>query len=79
VQSLSGADPSLPDPDYPPANYTPDWEFRLASTYPRIEIPFVKDVRIVDVPALQSGANLIAEVTRVGQQGVGDEEDSDDE
>ncbi|KZO90637.1 hypothetical protein CALVIDRAFT_542498 [Calocera viscosa TUFC12733] len=79
VQSLSDDSATSVDSDFPPPNYTPEWDFQLASTYPRIEIPFAKDMRIMDIPALQNGANLIAEVTRNGQHKAADDSDSDDD
>jgi len=79
VQSLPADSETTADPETPPSNFTPQWDFQLASTYPRTEIPYAKDTRIMDVPALQHGANLIAEVIRNGQQEALEDTDSEEE
>ncbi|EJT99677.1 hypothetical protein DACRYDRAFT_55510 [Dacryopinax primogenitus] len=77
VQSIPIESPARLHLGSSPPDFIPEWNFRLASTYPRIEIPFVKDARISDVPALQNGANLIAELIRNGISTA--EEDTDSE
>lgn len=61
-------------------NYAPEYDFSLATTFPRCQIPLVKDQLLADVDVLKAGANLIVEGFRDPESadaGSSDEEDDD--
>ncbi|KAG9012526.1 hypothetical protein FRB94_005843 [Tulasnella sp. JGI-2019a] len=71
----------------PPADYKPEFEFNLASSFPREEVPLVEGKILGEVGALKGGANLVVEMRaghgnrnhNGGDGGSTDEESSDDE
>ncbi|KAG8899993.1 hypothetical protein FRB99_006331, partial [Tulasnella sp. 403] len=64
-----------PAPSTPPADYTHEYEFGLATTYPRKEVPFSSTATLGDVDVLSGGANLVVEL----KAGATVEETSDSE
>jgi len=79
VQSIPSSYPPESDPEFPPAGYEPEWDFQLASTYPRQEIPYKKSARIGEEETLKKGGNLIAETIRSKHAEEVEEEESDGE
>ncbi|KAG8849328.1 hypothetical protein FRB96_000864 [Tulasnella sp. 330] len=71
----------------PPADYKPEFEFSLASSFPREEVPLIEGKILGDVNALKGGANLVVEM-KAGygsrshngtDEGSSDEESSDED
>ncbi|KAG9000856.1 hypothetical protein FRB90_011725 [Tulasnella sp. 427] len=64
-------------PTTPPAGYTHEYDFRLATSYPRKEIELSRDV-LGDVGILKGGGNLVVEMLNI--HGLEDDSgDSDEE
>jgi FAS-associated factor 2 len=57
-----------------------DWEFRLASTFPKSIVAWKQGERVNlgDVPALKGGASLVVEMLRPIETGESTEEEDDD-
>ncbi|PVF96978.1 hypothetical protein CPB86DRAFT_761237 [Serendipita vermifera] len=57
-----------------------DWEFRLASTFPKSIVPWKQGERVClgDVPTLKGGASLVVEMMRPIETGESTEEEDDE-
>lgn len=60
-------------------NFVPEHAFTLAATFPRFQVPYVKDQRLTEIDALKGGANLVVEGFRHQEQVEEDSDDDDDD
>lgn len=69
----------------PPPDYVPEFEFTVATAYPRHEVPVQPTSKLLaDIDALKGGANLVVEMkagtdAAEGASSDDDEDDEDDE
>ena len=72
---------NTPAPTSPPAGYVHQFDFGLATAYPRKEVPLVAGMLLSGVDVLKGGANLVVEAkagARLSSE-VEEEDDYDDE
>ncbi|KAG9120551.1 hypothetical protein FRC07_003909 [Ceratobasidium sp. 392] len=64
------------DPEAPPAGYAHEWDFVLATTFPRVVVPCDANMRVGEVEVLRGGVVLVVEGTG---EDAGEEEEEDSE
>ncbi|KAG8791126.1 hypothetical protein FRC12_010111 [Ceratobasidium sp. 428] len=67
------------DPDAPPSGYGYEWDFVLATTFPRVVVPCRVDVKVGEVEVLRGGVVLVVEGTGEDAEDDEEEESEDDE
>ncbi|QRV78211.1 UBX (ubiquitin regulatory X) domain protein [Ceratobasidium sp. AG-Ba] len=66
------------DPQQGPAGYEHEWDFVLATTFPRIVVPLDPTQRVGDVEVLRGGVVLVVENTAEDEASEGSEEEDEE-
>ncbi|KAG8738088.1 hypothetical protein FRC10_007299 [Ceratobasidium sp. 414] len=67
------------DPEVPPAGYTHEWDFVLATTFPRVVLPCDVNVQVGGVEVLRGGVVLVVEGTAEDAEEEDEESEEDEE
>lgn len=78
VDVLAEDDASEPAPASPPAGYKPEFDFVLATAYPRSVVP-LSEVTLGDVSTLKGGANLVVEASSPPSSQDSDDDDEEED
>lgn len=78
VDVLAEDDDGEPAPSSPPAGYKPEFDFVLATAYPR-SVVALSEVTLGEVPTLKGGANLVVESSSPPSSQDSDDDEEEEE